>query len=581
MRCFLFAAAAAAAASAARAGRDRRKVHEVVPAHTSGSLAFPHPKAETHGTGVARIDQEAFRVTFLDGSAASTSAILKAAMERCEARALAPPRLTTRGRAEPQLYPNNATADGAAGAASSAAPSGGVLRGVTVFVSEEDIGGPKPADADESFKLDIALDGAAAIKANSIWGALYGLELFPGLVERRGHETLEVRRLPIAIDDAPRFAYRGLLIDPANHFLPLDDLLRTVDAMAVVRFNVLHLHISGSYSFPFESPSNPRLAKAGAWASDATYSVADMQELAAHARSRGVRLLVEADAPGHTLAWGWGVPEMTPRCGRSGATDPVLKENDLGWVDQIPVDPTAPVAASVYADVLGELVGFSGDAMVHLGGDEVKYWCWKDDPDIQVRMAALGIAQGDYQGLENYWWAHALNLTAALGVRPIVWEDVFLEGDSGDGDVVGNAVLTPETGVIAEVWGGQSHVDALQALGYDTIAAYPFYLDRQNPIDDGPDTWFFMDTMWQMYGAVLDDANLGGEASMWSEFVDTHNLDPMVWPRAAAVAERLWSPAEVVDAADAAARLQVLRCRLVQQVGVNSGPVWPDNCAPA
>jgi hexosaminidase len=152
---------------------------------------------------------------------------------------------------------------------------------------------------------------------------------------------------------------------------------------------------------------------------------------------------------------------------------------------------------------------------------------------------------------------------------------------------------------VVEVWTSGSHVGEVLNAGYDAIQAYGYYLDRQTPVD-GDHTWLWMDSWKQMYlndpqvpktpsikaDAISPTAGsrvgvlLGGEASMWTEQVDVTVLDERVWPRASAVAERLWSPKTVTDLDDASSRLVYHRCRMVAR-GIRAGPIWCDYCSAA
>ena len=235
-----------------------------------------------------------------------------------------------------------------------------VLHSLVVTVLTDEAGTAKQLEADESYSLRVgAAGGAANLTAPSLWGALYGLETFTQLVAFDvAAERHVLRNATVAIDDAPRFAWRGLMVDTANHFLPMPLLLQTVDTMAMNRMNVLHLHIVDSYSFPFASAALPLLAAKGAWAPDKVYTPADLQALVAHARTRGVRVVPELDMPGHAYSWGLGYPELTsPTC-------PADVARDLGEIN-VRRGGTVPVVQKLAREVLEICrIGSSDDTRV-------------------------------------------------------------------------------------------------------------------------------------------------------------------------------------------------------------------------
>jgi len=185
-------------------------------------------------------------------------------------------------------------------------PPPGVLVGVTVcLLSGSDRLGP---GTDESYALSAPNDGAGSLRAATMFGALRGLETLAQLLDIYGVPSTarQIALAPILVADAPRFEYRGLLIDSARHFLPVATIERAVDALSYSKLNVLHWHIVDSNSFPCGSAIYPELAAKGAYDATAVYSVADLARVVAYAKARGVRVLPEWDVPGHG-GWGAGV----------------------------------------------------------------------------------------------------------------------------------------------------------------------------------------------------------------------------------------------------------------------------------
>ena len=217
--------------------------------------------------------------------------------------------------------------------------SANVITGARVTVLFDHDDAPKKLDDDESYAIDITADSSiASITSNSVWGAVYALDTFSQVVEAGN----AIRHSPLHITDRPRYPWRGFLMDTANHFLSMDTIRTLVDGMASVKLNVLHWHIVDSYSFPFASEVFPQLARSGSWPSAActhpkthpktplsvkdsasatwqgTYTPADIREIVAYSRDRGIRVVPEMDVPGHAYSWGLSeeLAELTVSCPR-------------------------------------------------------------------------------------------------------------------------------------------------------------------------------------------------------------------------------------------------------------------------
>ncbi|XP_069818898.1 beta-hexosaminidase subunit beta isoform X1 [Dendropsophus ebraccatus] len=408
--------------------------------------------------------------------------------------------------------------------------------------------------SDESYKLIIDDDGAV-LQASQVWGALRGLETFSQLVYEDSTGAFLVNKTRIA--DAPRFAHRGVLLDTSRHYLPLKSILLNLDAMAFNKMNVFHWHIVDDQSFPYQSVLFPELSNKGAYhPSTHIYSVTDVRLVIEFARLRGIRVIPEFDTPGHTSSWGKGQKDLLTPCYQDGQPS-----GSFG-----PINPIVNETYNFIQSFFKELSYVFPDAYIHLGGDEVDFSCWKSNPDIAKFMDEQGFGT-DYRKLESYYIQKILEIVAEYHKGYMVWQEVFDNHDK----------INPDT--IVEVWKGENYQQELHQVtdaGFSAILAAPWYLDY---ISYGQD--------WQRYYKVeplnfngttqQKQLVIGGEACLWGEFVDASNLTPRLWPRASAVAERLWSSKDVTSVGDAYTRLIKHRCRMVRR-GIAAEPLYVGFC---
>ncbi|EPQ02605.1 Beta-hexosaminidase subunit beta, partial [Myotis brandtii] len=406
--------------------------------------------------------------------------------------------------------------------------------------------------SDESYSL-VVKEPVALLKANRVWGVLRGLETFSQLVYQDAYGTFTVNESTIS--DSPRFPHRGILIDTARHFLSVKSILRTLDAMAFNKFNVLHWHIVDDQSFPYESTTFPELSNKGSYSLSHVYTPNEVREVIEYARLRGIRVIPEFDSPGHTQSWGKGQEGLLTPCYRSYQPDA-----------SGPINPTLNTTYSFLYKLFKEISWVFPDRFIHLGGDEVEYDCWESNPNIQTFMKQKGFGT-DFSKLESFYIQKLLNIISTLKKGSIVWQEVF---DN-------NAKLQP--GTVVQVWKEQNYakeLSSITAAGFPVIISAPWYLDR---ISYGQD--------WRLYYAVeplnfsgtqeQKQLVIGGEACLWGEYVDATNLSPRLWPRASAIGERLWSRQDVRSLDDAYRRLTVHRCRMVRR-GIAAEPLFTGYC---
>jgi len=401
--------------------------------------------------------------------------------------------------------------------------------------------------------LDIPTSGKATLSAQTVYGALRGLETFSQLVQFSfDAESYSVSFVPWKIKDAPRFPWRGLMMDTSRHFQTIKSIKQMIDSLVYAKINVLHWHMSDSQSFPMESKTSPKLWE-GAYSPQERYLQTDIADVVEYARARGIRVMVEFDMPGHAGSWCKGYPEVCPS---SSCTQPLNVANNATW--------------NLIENLIGEVTGVkSGEALfkdhyVHLRGDEVNTNCWTKSPVI-----SSWLKEKNYTADQGYAYfvKRAADIVLQQGHRPVQWVEVF--------DHFGTQL---DKKTVVHVWKDKSTLNNVVADGYNALI-------NNSP---GSNSWYLdhLNIKWDaVYGnepcETIKDTKqcsliLGGQGEMWGETVDVSDFEQTVWPKLAAIAERLWSPRAVTDAAlasgDALDRIEAFRC-LLNQRGVKAAPV--------
>ena len=385
---------------------------------------------------------------------------------------------------------------------------------------------------DESYILDVST-ASARIRASTPLGVMHGLQTFLQLVDvSPGGFSAPT----VTIQDKPRFPWRGLMIDSARHYIPLDILRRNIDGMEAVKMNVFHWHLSENQGFRAESRKFPRLHELG---SDSLYySQDEIRDLIVYARDRGIRVVPEFDMPGHSTAWFVGHPELASGKG------PYDIERRWGIFDPA-MDPTNEKVYKFLDDLIAEMARIFPDHYFHIGGDEVNGKEWEANPKIQAFMRAHGIKNNE--ALQAYFSGRVQKLVTKHGKTVVGWDEVLVEGVPKD--------------IVIQSWRGQASLATAATQGYRGILSNGYYLDlgwsaaRHYAADP-------MSGDAANLSAEEKQRILGGESCMWAEYVSPENIDSRIWPRNAAIAERLWSPQEVRDPASMYARLDFVSARL-------------------
>jgi hexosaminidase len=378
--------------------------------------------------------------------------------------------------------------------------------------------------AKESYELRVGDDGVR-LDAPGPTGVLRGLATLIQLATQEGQGFV----FPdVTIHDEPRFAWRGVMIDVSRHFMPLGVLERQLDAMEELKFNVLHLHLSDAESFSIASRRYPLLQEKGA-TNGQYYTQEQIRELIRYARDRGIRVVPEFDVPGHTRSWFAGYPELT---------SPLYRREDEHTRGDAVIDPTNPYVYRFLSGFFAEMGALFPDTYFHAGGDEVSGKQWGRDPHIVGFMKTHSMS--DTADLQAYFTRRVSKILRADGKVMIGWDEIL-------------GPTTPR-GAVMEVWHKSGVATKAIESGHPVIIAGPYYLDELKPAA----YYYRSDPL----GAAKPDLTakersliLGGEAEMWTEMTTAEMLDAALWPRAAAIAERLWSRESVRNIDDMYRRL--------------------------
>ncbi len=517
---------------------------------------------------------------------------------------------------------------------------------------------------DESYTLKIS-DSKIELTANSDTGILYGLESLLQLAK----QEIDYWVFPeLELKDNPRFPWRGLMIDAARHWVAKETILRNLDAMAAVKMNVFHWHLTEYQGFRIESKKYPKLHEMGSQGN--FYSQEDVKEIIDYAADRGIRVIPEFDVPGHTTAWFVGHPEL------ASAPGPYVLDSVFGILDPV-MDPTRDEVYDFLDGFIGEMAELFPDEYVHIGGDEVKTAQWDTNDSIQNFMKKNNIA--DSHELQAYFNIRLQKILKKHGKKMMGWDEIIHPD-------------LPKDGIAVQSWRSHKSLWDAARSGNRAVLSSGYYLDHKRPaayhysvdpmkieggvtIDIDSTNWKgyqcklyvqgteidghvyffgegenlrgvmnFMETatdfsnvemdgttmnfsaeasvgtinyeLTTMADSLIGEASiamftidvkgkqtggsdmpdgealpkfekiqpltigqqkniLGGEACQWSEMVDDRTIDSRIWPRAAVIAEKLWSPQELTDNADDMYRRLIVFDNGLVEVGMqhrSSGP---------
>ena len=477
----------------------------------------------------------------------------------------------------------------------------------SVSVNIKDSNAALQHGVDESYTLDVTANSQTiAITAQTTWGALHAFTTLQQLIISDGHGGLIIEQ-PVSIKDSPLYPYRGIMIDSGRNFLTLPKIYEQINGMALSKLNVLHWHLDDAQSWPVQMHSYPQMTK-DAYSAQEQYAQGDLKNVIAYAQARGVRVIPEVDMPGHASS-GWKqVDPSIVACANSWWS------ND-NWPLHTAVEPNPgqleilnSKTYEVVQNVYNELSGVFTDNFFHVGGDELQTGCYNLSTLTTEWFAAN--ASRTYNDLLQYWVDHAVPIfQKPQNRRLVMWEDI--------------AISTPHANsvpkdIIMQTWNnGVGNIQALTSAGYDVIVSSSDFLY----LDCGFGGWVTNDPRYDiMYNADAVDgvANfnyggtggswcapyktwqriydydfttnltsaeaarvIGATAPLWSEQVDSTIISGKMWPRAAALAELVWSgnkgPNGEKRTTDMTQRILNFREYLVAN-GVQATPLVPKYC---
>jgi hexosaminidase len=371
---------------------------------------------------------------------------------------------------------------------------------------------------DESYRLEVTATGALLTAPNPL-GVLHGLQTFLQLVNTT---PAGFGVGAVMIEDKPRFPWRGLMIDAGRHFMPLQVIRQNLEGMEAVKMNVFHWHLSEDQGFRIESKTFPMLQEKG---SDGLYYTQDqVRDIIEYARDRGIRVVPEFDMPGHASSWFVGYPALASGSG------PYHIERHWGIFDPA-MDPTRETTYHFLDEFIGEMTALFPDAYFHIGGDECNGKEWDANPSIKQYMQAHHIA--DNAALQAYFTSRVQKLVTKHHKITVGWDEVLQPN-------------TPQD-VVIQSWRGQESLAQAAQRGYRGILSAGYYIDLNQSAADH----YAVDPLvnGKIILSAAQTANiLGGEATMWTEYVTPETINSRIWPRTASIAERLWSAQDVKDA---------------------------------
>ena len=420
--------------------------------------------------------------------------------------------------------------------------------------------------------------GKVSLRAAELPGLFYAtrslLQLLPVQILRQARVQGVAWTAPcVEIEDRPRFAWRGAMLDVSRHFMPKEFVKKLIDLLALHKLNTFHWHLTDDQGWRIEIKKYPRLTSAGAWRKETLvghmdysqenltydgiphggfYTQEDVREIVAYAAQRMVTIVPEIEMPGHSQAALAAYPEL----GNTGRALEVLTH----WGINEDIYNVNESTLTFMQDVLSEVLGLFPGTFIHVGGDEVPKIQWKESPEAQARIKALGLADED--ALQSYFIRRMDAFLNSRGRRLVGWDEIL------EGGLAENATVMS--------WRGEEGGIRAATSGHDVVMAPNTYtyLDYYQSEDTGREPLaiggYLPLSEVYAYEPIPHDLPpeaarhiLGAQAQLWTEYIPTpKQAEYMFFPRLSALSEVVWSPGEGKDYADFLRRLSVHLQRL-------------------
>jgi hexosaminidase len=432
----------------------------------------------------------------------------------------------------------------------------------------------------EGYKLSVTENGVT-VSANKAAGLFYGvqtlLQLLPKEIESKNIVKDISWAMPaVEVMDYPRFGWRGLMFDVSRHFFSKQEVKQFIDDMVKYKFNLLHLHLTDDQGWRVEIKSLPKLTSVGAWNVKKTgafgtftapgpdeprnfggfYTQDDIKEIVQYAKDRFVNILPEVDIPGHSLAAVASYPELscTP-----GAENYHVNSGEpfMDWSHGAPpialVDNTlCPANEKVYAfldKVFTELAALFPFEYIHVGGDECPKNYWEKSDAIKALMQKEGLKT--QEEVQSYFEKKVEKIVESKGKKVIGWDEIL------EGGLAPNAAVMSWRGIKGGIEAAKM---GHQVVMSPTTFAYLDYMQSDNVIEPPVYATLRLQKAYEFEPAPEGvDAKFikGGQANLWTEQVyNMRHLQYMIWPRAFAISESVWSPKEKKNWNDFEARVE-------------------------
>ncbi len=394
---------------------------------------------------------------------------------------------------------------------------------------------------DESYTIS-QKNNTVFLEANTDIGVLRGLETLLQLIQVQKNTYFFPN---ITIKDAPRFIWRGLMIDASRHFEPVYVIKRNLKAMAFVKMNVFHWHLTDDQGIRFESKTYPKLQ---ALASDGNYYTKEqIKEVVKYANQLGIRVVPEIDVPGHATAFLVAYPNLSSR-------DTIYTTERFAGAFNPTLNPIKDETYVFLDNLFKEITPLFPDEYFHIGGDENAGKDWDENKTIQAFKKEKGLKNN--HELQTYFNIRLEKILKKYNKKLMGWDEIMTSS-------------MPTTAVIHSWRGkheglkGSTLIEAAKK-GYQTVLSNGYYIDRMLSVNHH----YSIDPIGNTVLTKEERLKiLGGEATMWGELVTPLTIDSRIWPRTAAIAERFWSKKTINNIENMRKRLTVINLQL-EEVGI-------------